>query len=89
MNTHSIDAINYGSRISPVSYHLRLVFFGFYRRDPSMVEHILLEKGDTMIFNNHRALHARGSYKVPIVLLTSLETAGYRPNHTNKNEDTH
>ena len=54
-----------------------------------MVEHILLEKGDTMIFNNHRALHARGSYKVPIVLLTSLETAGYRPNHTNKNEDTH
>ncbi|CAN0492587.1 unnamed protein product, partial [Scytosiphon promiscuus] len=37
----------------------------FVCRDPSMVESIILEPGDTVIFNNHRALHARESYKVP------------------------
>lgn len=40
-----------------------------------MVEHILMEKGDTVIFDNQRALHGRGPYKVFRDLETSLETA--------------
>lgn len=34
-----------------------------------MVESILLGPGDTVIFNNHRALHGRESYEVCTVLL--------------------
>ena len=36
-----------------------------------MVERIILEPGETVIFNNHRALHGRESFKVPINLLMS------------------
>lgn len=32
-----------------------------------MVESIILEPGETVIFNNHRLLHGRESYKVPSV----------------------
>ncbi|CAN0493210.1 unnamed protein product [Scytosiphon promiscuus] len=30
-----------------------------------MVERIFLEPGDTVVFDNHRALHGRESFKVP------------------------
>lgn len=35
-----------------------------------MVERIILEPGETVIFDNHRLLHGRESYKVPNVLVT-------------------
>ena len=35
-----------------------------------MVERVILEPGDTVIFNNHRALHGRESFKVPINFVT-------------------
>lgn len=40
-----------------------------------MIESIRLEEGDTMIFNNHRAMHGRESYKVLLALVTSQDPA--------------
>lgn len=36
-----------------------------------MVAHLVLEPGDTVIFNNHRALHGRDDFKVTNDLSTS------------------
>ena len=43
-----------------------------------MIESVRLEKGDTVIFNNHRAMHGREPYKVPPVLVTSQDPASHR-----------
>lgn len=39
-----------------------------------MVAHLILKPGDAVVFNNHRALHARDAFKVPNTSSMSRET---------------